>query len=340
MRTVVDELRAMGHVVEDDRAGPLLHRGLPDLSRYPAGSAAAPAIGAHDRGVSAPDCTATSPPKGRSGCRRGAGRCGTTSTSPPPFNTRFPVIPAGPHRPFARSGVCAAALVPCRRPRHDGGDRESAPRIGNARFSQHCRAWSRGVDLELFRPEAATRLGAAGPGVPVCRPGRGGEEHRRVSRPRPAGVEGGGRRRPAARVLATAPSGRAFCRRAARGGAGGGLCRCRRVRVSLADRYVRLVLLEALACGTPVAAYPVTGPVDVLDGAGSVGALNSDHARRLPCARCAPIGWPAGPMPSGSPGEPAPSVPCQPGSADQDEAVSRCDNGPRCGMRPWGARSR
>ncbi|ALJ69606.1 GDP-mannose-dependent alpha-mannosyltransferase [Burkholderia pseudomallei] len=36
-----------------------------------------------------------------------------------------------------------------------------------------------------------------------------------------------------------------------------------------------LVLLEALACGTPVAAYPVTGPVDVL-GDGGAGAMNDD----------------------------------------------------------------
>lgn len=36
-----------------------------------------------------------------------------------------------------------------------------------------------------------------------------------------------------------------------------------------------LVLLEALACGTPVAAYPVTGPVDVLGGGGA-GAMNED----------------------------------------------------------------
>jgi glycosyltransferase involved in cell wall biosynthesis len=38
-----------------------------------------------------------------------------------------------------------------------------------------------------------------------------------------------------------------------------------------------LVLLEALACGTPVAAYPVTGPLDVLHGAqGNIGAMNED----------------------------------------------------------------
>ncbi|MEA3118627.1 MAG: hypothetical protein QOI13_1897, partial [Paraburkholderia sp.] len=36
-----------------------------------------------------------------------------------------------------------------------------------------------------------------------------------------------------------------------------------------------LVLLEALACGTPVAAYPVTGPIDVL-GSGHAGAMNAD----------------------------------------------------------------
>ncbi|SAK54852.1 group 1 glycosyl transferase [Caballeronia catudaia] len=36
-----------------------------------------------------------------------------------------------------------------------------------------------------------------------------------------------------------------------------------------------LVLLEAMACGTPVAAYPVTGPIDVL-GTDGPGALDAD----------------------------------------------------------------
>lgn len=36
-----------------------------------------------------------------------------------------------------------------------------------------------------------------------------------------------------------------------------------------------LVLLEAMACGTPVAAYPVTGPIDVL-GDSPAGALHED----------------------------------------------------------------
>ncbi len=38
-----------------------------------------------------------------------------------------------------------------------------------------------------------------------------------------------------------------------------------------------LVLLESLACGTPVAAFPVTGPLDVLAGAApGVGAVDAD----------------------------------------------------------------
>ena len=45
---------------------------------------------------------------------------------------------------------------------------------------------------------------------------------------------------------------------------------------SLTDTF-GLVLLEALACGTPVAAFPVTGPRDVLaDAQGNVGALDPD----------------------------------------------------------------
>lgn len=39
-----------------------------------------------------------------------------------------------------------------------------------------------------------------------------------------------------------------------------------------------LVLLEALACGTPVAAYPVTGPLDVISGS-EAGSLNEDLSR-------------------------------------------------------------
>ncbi|RZM01184.1 MAG: glycosyltransferase family 1 protein [Sphingomonas sp.] len=54
-----------------------------------------------------------------------------------------------------------------------------------------------------------------------------------------------------------------------------------------------LVMIEALACGTPVAAYPVTGPIDILDPASS--AMDDDLAvaigKALSCDRKAAAGY-------------------------------------------------
>jgi glycosyltransferase involved in cell wall biosynthesis len=60
-----------------------------------------------------------------------------------------------------------------------------------------------------------------------------------------------------------------------------------------------LVMIEALACGTPVAAFPVSGPIDVLDPA--VAAMDDDlgHAvaqaltrdRTVAAAFGATFGW-------------------------------------------------
>ena len=44
-----------------------------------------------------------------------------------------------------------------------------------------------------------------------------------------------------------------------------------------------LVMIEALACGTPVAAYPVPGPLDILTDA--VGAMSEDLDRAIDAAR-------------------------------------------------------
>jgi len=43
-----------------------------------------------------------------------------------------------------------------------------------------------------------------------------------------------------------------------------------------------LVMIEALACGVPVAAYPVTGPIDVLTP--ESGAMDEDLTRAIAAA--------------------------------------------------------
>ncbi|QTD56779.1 glycosyltransferase family 4 protein [Parasphingorhabdus cellanae] len=45
-----------------------------------------------------------------------------------------------------------------------------------------------------------------------------------------------------------------------------------------------LVLIEALACGTPVAAFPVTGPIDILTG--NSGVMDDDLNRAIAAAQC------------------------------------------------------
>jgi glycosyltransferase involved in cell wall biosynthesis len=45
-----------------------------------------------------------------------------------------------------------------------------------------------------------------------------------------------------------------------------------------------LVMLEAMACGTPVAAYPVTGPIDVVQD-GHSGTLDEDLTRAAGLSR-------------------------------------------------------
>jgi glycosyltransferase involved in cell wall biosynthesis len=49
-----------------------------------------------------------------------------------------------------------------------------------------------------------------------------------------------------------------------------------------------LVMLEAMASGVPVAGYPVTGPIDVVDQAGGTGALDEDLGAAI--RRALPLG--------------------------------------------------
>ncbi len=54
---------------------------------------------------------------------------------------------------------------------------------------------------------------------------------------------------------------------------------------SLTDTF-GLVILEAMACGTPVAGYPAPGPIDIIPGSGA-GAVDEDL--RAACLACLPL---------------------------------------------------
>ena len=113
------------------------------------------------------------------------------------FHTRFPEYL---NQRFAIPTGWTAAVL--RRFHNAGaGLMVATPSLGReleAQGFERVLPWTRGVDTDLFRPRPV-RLFGDGAGVPLRRPHRGGEEHRRVPRPRPARPQGGRRRRPAAR---------------------------------------------------------------------------------------------------------------------------------------------
>ena len=150
-----------------------------------------------------------------------------------------------------------------------------------ARGFERLMRWSRGVDTELFRPRKV-RLFGEQPGLPLCRPHRRREEHQGLSRSRPARPQGAGRRRPAARASSRRLYPDALFTGPTEGEALAAAYASADVFVfpSLTDTF-GLVLLEALACGVPVAAFPVCGPKDVLTDP-EAGVLSLD----LGGARC------------------------------------------------------
>ena len=184
----------------------------------------------------------------------------------------------------------------------------------SARGFRNIRSWSRGVDLDLFKPVSARCVrGSAAADLHLCRAGGGGEEHRRVPGSGFAGIEGRGGRRPAAgrRCSGLIPGSRSPGRATARRWPGPMPAADVFVFPSRTDTF-GLVILEALACGTPVAAFPVTGPKDVLtnaDGQDRFGQRGSAGGG----AGCADarIGWPAGCMRSDTRGGPARRFSCR-----------------------------
>ncbi len=146
-----------------------------------------------------------------------------------------------------------------------------------SRGFRNIRPWSRGVDLDLFKPEP--REDWALPRPVFLYVGRVAVEKNieaflDLDLPGSKVVVGGG---PQLESLRRSYPGVAFVgprygEALARSYAGADVF----VFPSLTDTF-GLVILEALACGTPVAAYPVTGPMDVMANAsGMIGAMNVD----------------------------------------------------------------
>jgi glycosyltransferase involved in cell wall biosynthesis len=146
----------------------------------------------------------------------------------------------------------------------------------------HSRDWGRGVDLDRFRPDA--------PALPqleaLARPIQLYVGRVAIEKNIEAFLE---TRQPGTRVIVgDGPARAALARRypdavflgALSGDALAGAYAGADVFVfpSRTDTF-GLVMIEALACGTPVAAYPVAGPVDILSA--EVGCLDEDLDRAI-----------------------------------------------------------
>jgi glycosyltransferase involved in cell wall biosynthesis len=193
------------------------------------------------------------------------------------FHTRFPEyvqartgLPVGPgyalFRRFHNRGRCTMVATPSLRKELD------------ERGFRHLAIWSRGVDTELFRPQPKTAMDFPRPIFLYF--GRVAVEKNLeafldLDLPGSKVVIGAG---PALEMLKARYAGAHFLGEKV----GEDLAR----HVAAADVFVfpsrtdtfGLVLLEALACGIPVAALPVTGPVDVLVQ-GVTGFLDEDLGR-------------------------------------------------------------
>ena len=271
---VADELQEMGHAV--DVIGPDLFRSVP-CPTYPDIALSLLPERCLTRMIEAfrPDALhiATEGPLGLA-ARRWATRTGFRFTTA--FHTRFPEyirartgIPVGPAYAWMRwfHGTAEATMVATGSLRGDLA----------ARGFRNIVPWSPGVDHDLFSPEPREDWGLPRP-VFVHIGRMAVEKNIRsfldLDLPGSKVVVGGGPqlaslRRAYPAVTFTGPR---YGAELARAYAGADVF----VFPSLTDTF-GLVILESLACGTPVAAFPVTGPKDVLTGAlGRVGAVNTD----------------------------------------------------------------
>ncbi len=195
------------------------------------------------------------------------------------FHTRFPEYV------HARSGIPPSWLYSLLRHFHGAGEgimvaTQTIRRDLETRGFDNIKNWTRGVDTELFRPPEL--IGGATPLASLPQPihlyvGRVAVEKNigaflALDLPGSKVVVGGG---PQLKQLSNDHpevlfTGAKHGEELARYYAGADVF----VFPSRTDTF-GLVLLEALAAGVPVAAYPVPGPLDVVDGSGA-GVLDED----------------------------------------------------------------
>jgi glycosyltransferase involved in cell wall biosynthesis len=274
MTTVAKELRDMGHVVEV--IGPDRFRTFP-CPTYPDIALSVLPQRHLVRMIETfqPEALhiATEGPLGLA-ARRWAKRTGFSFTTA--FHTRFAEYIK------ARTGIPERPIYSWMRRFHGAGlgtmvATQSLRDELAARGFRNIRSWSRGVDLDLFTPEPREQWDLPRPIFIYV--GRVAVEKNiraflDLTLPGSKVVVGGGPqlasvRRTYPHVTFTGPR---YGEALARAYAGADVF----VFPSLTDTF-GLVILEALACGTPVAAFPVTGPKDVMaDAAGKIGAVNID----------------------------------------------------------------
>jgi glycosyltransferase involved in cell wall biosynthesis len=274
MTTVVNELRAMGHVVEVIAPDRFRTIPCPTYSDIPLALLPRRRL---VRMIEAfqPEALhiATEGPLGMA-ARSWAKRRGLAFTTA--FHTRFAEyikartgIPVRPVYAWMRRfhGAAQGTMVATQSLRDELA----------ARGFRNIRSWSRGVDLTLFKPEPREEWSLPRPVFLYV--GRVAVEKNigaflDLDLPGSKVVVGAGPILARLRdeypdVLFTGPR---YGQALARCYAGADVF----VFPSLTDTF-GLVLLEALACGTPVAAFPVTGPIDVLaDAKAHIGAVNAD----------------------------------------------------------------
>jgi glycosyltransferase involved in cell wall biosynthesis len=274
LTTVVEELRAMGHAVEV--IGPDRFRTVP-CPTYPDISLSLLPRRRLVRLIEAfkPDALhiATEGPLGLA-ARRWAKSTGFAFTTA--FHTRFAEYVK------ARTGIPVRPIYAWMRRFHGAGHgtmvaTQSLRDELHSRGFRNIRSWSRGVDLELFKPFPREEWDLPRPIFIYI--GRVAVEKNiraflDLDLPGSKVVVGGGPqlaslKREYPGVTFTGPR---YGEALARAYAGADVF----VFPSLTDTF-GLVLLESLACGTPVAAFPVTGPKDVLTSSrGKIGSVNTD----------------------------------------------------------------